>query len=211
MYIKDGNIEIGEENPVLDNLIEFMKRQKVSDRHITPIGFAAQQAMKELRRANVSEERRAARWDRKGIERGFGVRFGQNEFLTLSTKFDSQEDYLTSLSSTIKWLQAEIQNDPNIEAYKKFIEDGAKALKILGREDNTALKSLPEVSPSGYSPLPQLYGSSGYTVNEVEKSILNVEQVSSLLLPNEIAIDVTGYGNAAKKMIIDRCLSSQNF
>lgn len=205
MYVKDGNIEIGEENPVLDNLIEFMKRQKVSDRHITPIGFAAQQAMKELRRANVSEERRAARWDRKGIERGFGVRFGQNEFLTLSTKFDSQEDYLTSLSSTIKWLQAEIQNDPNIEAYKKFIEDGAKALKILGREDNTALKSLPEVSPSGYSPLPQLYGSSGYTVNEVEKSILNVEQVSSLLLPNEIAIDVTGYGNAAQeKMIIDR-------
>ena len=68
MYVKDGNIEIGEENPVLDNLIEFMKRQKVSDRHITPIGFAAQQAMKELRRANVSEERRAARWDRKGIE-----------------------------------------------------------------------------------------------------------------------------------------------
>ena len=107
--IKDGNIEIGEENPVLDNLIEFMKRQKLVI-GISLIGFAAQQAMKELRRANVSEERRA-KVDRKGIERGFGVRFGKMNSLHPQQNLTSRR-LPHSLSSTIK-LQAEIQNDPN--------------------------------------------------------------------------------------------------
>ena len=146
----------------------------------------------DIRRAYVDERRRFATWEGDGLEKGYGVKYGPREVLSLNT---TAIRHGVDLDPVLDWARERTEGSSTFKRGVAAFHDQKKVLTSLVSDD--VMSNLPTKHVRDFESLPKVFGEDFFDQDDLSGTIFDLDGVVGLELPEGIEVNI---GDSTKRI-----------